>query len=111
VKSIFVSFPYSDDDERIVHGRALSAKRYCARLLQQRNNPICPAVFGHLLLEENPHIDLSYQEWIDYALAFLTDTIDEVHVLKLDGHSASTGVQKEIQVAEALGIRVTHVDV
>jgi hypothetical protein len=111
VKNIFVSFPYSDDDESIVHGRVLSATRYCARLLQERKNPICPAVFGHLLLKENPRIALSHQEWLEYALAFLTDGIDELHVLKLKGHSTSIGVQKEIEVAEALDIRVTHVDV
>jgi len=111
VKNIFVSFPYSDDDERIVHGRVSSATTYCARLLQERKNPICPAVFGHLLLKENPRINLSHQEWIEYALAFLTDAIDELHVLKLNGHSASIGVQKEIQVAEAMDIRVMHVDV
>jgi hypothetical protein len=111
VKKIFVSFPYSDDDKTIVHGRVLSATRYCARLLQQKTNPICPAVFGHLLLMENPRIVLSHDEWLEYALTFLTDAIEEVHVLKLNGYSASIGVKKEVQMAEAMDIRVTHIDI
>ena len=111
VKNIFVSIPYSDDDESIVRGRVLSATRYCARLLQEKSNPICPAVFGHLLLMENPRINLSHDEWLEYALAFLTDAIDEFHVLKLDGYASSIGVKKEVQMAEAMDIQVTHIDI
>ncbi len=111
MKKIFVSIPYSDDDKRIVQGRVLSATRYCARLLQEKNNPICPAIFGHLMLMENPRIDLSHDEWLEYAFAFLTDAIDEVHVLKLNGYSDSIGVKKEVQMAQAMDIQVTHVDI
>ena len=110
LKKIFVSFPYSDKDKRVVDNRVASAGRYCVRLLREGKNPICPAAFAHVLLQGDPLAELSYEQWMDYALALLSDGIDELHVLKLDGYDNSSGVQKEIEVAQGMSLPITYVD-
>lgn len=106
---VFISSPYSDKDDSVVHRRVASSRQYAARLAKDGVLAFSVIAYIHPMLE---HDDLptDYEFWKNMCLTSIS-VCKEVHVLCIDGWETSVGVQDEISVATSMGKVVKYVEV
>jgi hypothetical protein len=103
---VFVSSPYSDDNEDVVEERVKIAQRYVAHLASDRIFAFSVIAYIHPILVENS-LPTDYEFWRDMCISSIT-ACDVVHVLCVDGWDTSVGVADEIEVARSLGKRIVY---
>jgi len=103
---IYLASPYSHSNPLVREARFDAACRAAARLIRAGQPVIAPVVQGHSLVRLGVPGDWAF--WQPLARKYLA-RCDEVLVLQLDGWSESEGVQAELALASALGMRVDYI--
>ncbi len=102
---IYLASPYSHPDPMVRETRFDAACRATAALIRAGHVVFSPIVHGHPLVGFGLPTDWAF--WQRHDLEFLR-RCDELLVLKIDGWKKSAGVQAEIELAAALGRRVSY---
>jgi Domain of unknown function (DUF1937) len=102
---IYLASPYSHPDPQVREDRFDAACRAAVDLVRAGQSVFSPIVHGHPLVSFGLPTDWSF--WQPYDCEHLQHC-DEVVVLRLDGWQNSGGVQAEIALALALGMRVEY---
>jgi len=113
MKRIFISFPYSHDDQAVTDQRVLQAREYCLKLISEGHSFFSPAISGHDLIHQlglNPkETGMAFSHWEEFCYSYL-DVSDEFHLLKLDGYDRSIGCGGELLRARIKKIPVLEID-
>ena len=102
---IYLAGPYSHPDALVREARFDAACRATADLVHAGRVVFSPIVHGHPLVRFGLPTDWSFWQW------FNTEHLrrcDEMLVLQIDGWQESEGVRAEIELARAMGKRVSH---
>lgn len=106
---VYVASPYSHESADVRRDRFEAACRYTARLLLDGVSAFSPIAHSHPIADHMPgDRRLDHDLWMSVDLPVLRYA-SEVHVLTLSGWRESRGVQREIERAALLGVRVLYV--
>lgn len=110
MKTIYLTCPYTHDEQEVMLERTKESTRVAAELMMDGYNVFSPLTHSHPISEWMPH---EYQTdadfWLERDLEFMELT-DELFVLCLDGWKESTGVAREIMEATKKGIPVIYLE-
>ena len=105
---IYLASPYMHDSEVIREKRYLEAAEDTAALIRMGGHMFSPIVHCHpMALKYDLPKDSDY--WIGYNEAMLK-VCDELYVLCTNGIDISTGVHREIIIADAKGMPVSFIE-
>jgi hypothetical protein len=107
-KLIFISSPYSHEDEKIVEENYLKVARFAGLLCSMGEVVISPIVYGHTLVG-HVRMPTDWMFWKNFCLILL-EKCDEMIVYKMEGWDKSRGVREEIEFATNKGIKITYRD-
>lgn len=107
-KLIFISSPYSHEDEEVVEKNYLKVVRLAGFLCSIGDVAISPIVYGHTLVK-HVRMPTDWESWKNFCLTLL-DKCDEMIVYKMDGWDKSRGVKEEIEFATKKGIKIIYID-
>jgi hypothetical protein len=102
---IYLASPYSHPDPLVRETRFDAACRATAALIRAGQVVFSPIVHGHPLVRFGLPTDWAFWQRHDQELL---RRCDEVIVLRSDGWDESEGVRAEIELAGALGKRVSY---
>jgi hypothetical protein len=107
-KLIFISSPYSHEDEKVVEENYLKVVKLASLICSKSEVAISPIVYGHTLLN---YVSMpnDWEFWKNFCLTLL-EKCDEMIVYKMDGWDKSRGVKEEIEFATSRGIKITYRD-
>lgn len=101
---IYIASPYSHEDKDIMSQRYFEAMRYNNFLFNNSRHAYSPIVHTHnLALVHNLRTDAKF--WRSFNFKMLSVCTD-LHILQLDGWSASKGVEQELDFAHLMGKRI-----
>ena len=107
---IYLASPYSSSDRAVRDYRHRLTLEFASTQLKRGRIIFSPIVNGVALTETGSQL-WSFIYWQDYDLSFLQHWADELRVLCLDGWKDSVGVQKELRVAQNLGLPSKYIGV
>ena len=103
---IYLAVPYSHKDPKVREERFKKANAVASDLIKRGNLVFSPISHSHPIAQEGAlPIDWSFWKVFDYKLLSICD---ELIVYCLDGWEESTGVQREIELAEAMELRISY---
>jgi nucleoside 2-deoxyribosyltransferase len=105
---VYLACPYSAPCLMLRHERFQAANNVAARLMNQGYVVFSPISMSHPIAETCA-LPKSWEFWARQDLPFLS-WADELHVLKLTGWHASTGVSAEIGRARDIGKPIIYID-
>lgn len=105
-KLIFVSTPYSHEDEDVKMDRQLTVKAYVAKLMNEGLFAYSP-IASCLDLAKKHDLPTDWDYWNNYCEAML-ERCDIMHVIMMEGWDVSTGVKEEIAIATELNIPIIY---
>lgn len=100
--------PYSHDDPRVRHGRAIHVSIFVADLYQMYpdHSFFSPISHSHMLAKYG-HLEGAFDFWREFDEAMIGRS-DEVWVFTVDGWEESKGVKAETEYAEFIGLPVRY---
>lgn len=104
-KRIYLATPYSHEKPEIMAQRYGRVTMYLRQMMNHGLQVYSPITYGHFLAS-NWKILKGYDYWIEFGLSMLEKWATDVFVLMLPGWEISSGVNLEIEKAEALGLPV-----
>lgn len=105
---IFISSPYSHQDQDVIEQNYIKVAKFVSKLTTQGITAISPIAYGHTLLKFN-NMANDWKTWEDFCLEFL-DKADELWVYKMPGWNHSRGVAEEIEYAIKKGKTVKYIE-
>lgn len=99
MKRVYIAGPYSNEDENIVETNVKKAMDMANDLIEAGFAPFCPHL-THFLHKNQPQ---PYEKWLEIDFIFL-ESCDAL--IRLEGKSP--GADKEVKLAEYLGIKVYY---
>lgn len=108
-KLIYMASPYSHpkDEVRIENYKLVSKKT--AQLVSDGHVVFSPITYGHHLVDFKT-MPTDWEFWKNFCLTFLAKC-DEMIVYRMEGWTASRGVQEEIEFCKKNNIPITYIDV
>lgn len=106
-KLYYLSCPYNDSNTELSHLRLEAANKATAELLKAGKIVFSPLTHNVTLLKYG--LPTGWEFWgpLDEALI---QRCDKLLVLKIDGWDKSSGVAKEMAIAESLGKPIEFID-
>lgn len=106
---IYLAAPYAHLDARVRAHRAYRATLYAGALLSSRQPVFSPLTQGHQIhLRSGLVKRMTHDDWLHVDMRILA-RCDEVHVLMLEGWEQSKGVEKEVALAERIGLPIKYI--
>ena len=104
----YLAVPYLHENKYIVHERFEKVTKVASDLLRKGYRIYSPITHNHLINEQY-NLNWKHKDWLDYDYLFLKKC-KILFVLKLEGWKESLGVQKEIEWAKKLGIKIKYIN-
>jgi hypothetical protein len=105
---IFLSSPYSHEDEKVREENFVRVSKLAADLCSEGKVAVSPITYGHTLLKYK-EMPSDWLFWKNFCLSILMKC-EEMIVYKMPGWDKSKGVAEEIKFAEENGIKITYLE-
>jgi hypothetical protein len=107
-KIIFISSPYSHQDDSVRIENFKKVSKFVAELTSQGHVVMSPIVYGHTLLDYK-EMPSDWEFWKNFCVTFL-EKCEEMIVYKMEGWDRSRGVAEEIEFAKSKNIPIKFVE-
>ena len=106
---IYIASPYTSETRDLESQRASAVARYASHLIRAGYPAFSPIAHGHYIDQcVVKGTEPKYDHWIKHGLALMRGAV-ELHVFMLDGWQESSGVQREISLADHLNLPIDYI--
>jgi hypothetical protein len=106
---IYLSSPYSDQDQTVREYRHIQARRFVARELLDNNRIIFSPIVHYHELAQAEGLPGSFEFWQPVNRHFIENS-ETLIVLRLPGWQDSIGVHAEVEIAIENGLLIEYAD-